>query len=345
MHENSPPGPRAGPRLPEHPLRPQPLPARRLSEHQAGAHLLRQPSDFGWTPGVPPRLPRDDGSAPHLAALKTLGLDGLIDAHTHWFPDNVNAKIWNYFDRHYWPVTYRDGTERRLEWIRRNGVRRFTTLTYAHRPAMAEWLNGWTMEFCARVPEAIPCATFYPEPEAAAYVRRAIEAHHVRAFKIHLRVGDFDPGVAELEPVFEQIAAAGLPVVVHAGSAPDAGRFTLPAVLGRVLARHPRLRVIVAHLGASEFAHYVALAESRPTVALDTTMVFTGFSACDPFPERLLARLEAISEQVLFGSDFPTIPYPLSHAVQSFLALPFADEAKRRMLRDNALRWFGVSAR
>lgn len=324
---------------------PRRRPPRRSTGRPLPAHQVRQPSDFGWTAGVPPRLPRDDGSAPHLPALAALGLDGLIDAHTHWFPDNVNAKIWNYFDRHYWPVTYRDGTERRLEWIRRNGVRRFTTLTYAHRPAMAEWLNGRTMELCARVPEAIPCATFYPEPEAAAYVRRAIEEHRVRAFKIHLRVGDFDPGVAELESVFEQIAAAGLPVVVHAGSAPDPGRFTLPGVMERLLGRHPRLRVIIAHLGASEFAHYLALAESRPTVALDTTMVFTGFTACDPFPDRFLERLEAISDRVLFGSDFPTIPYPLSHAVQSFLGLPFSAQAKRRMLWDNALRWFGVSAR
>jgi hypothetical protein len=304
---------------------------------------LRQPSDFGWAPGQPPRLPRDDGSAPHLPALQALGLAGLVDAHTHWFPDTVNAKIWAFFDRHYWPVTYRDTTERRVEWMRRNGVRRFTSLTYAHRPGMAEWLNAWTREFCGRVPEAIPCATFYPEPEAAGYVRRAIEQDRVRGFKIHLRVGDFDPSAAELEPVFEQVAAAGLPVVVHAGSAPDPGRFTLPEVLGRVLARHPTLRVIVAHMGAHEFESYLALAEARPTVGLDTTMVFTGFIACDPYPERLLPRLEAISGQVLFGSDFPTIPYPLSHAVLSFLALPFSDGTKRRMLWENAARWFGVA--
>ena len=306
--------------------------------------LMKRPADFGWTPAEAARLPVDDGSTPHLAGLRALGLDGYLDAHTHWFPDTVNAKIWAYFDRHYWPVTYRDSTERRLEWMRRNGARRFTTLAYAHRPGMAEWLNAGTMEFCGRVPEAIPCATFYPEPEAPAYVRRAIEQDGVRGFKLHLRVGAFDPGVAALEPVFEQIAAAGLPVVLHVGDAPDPGPFTVPQVLARVLARHPRLRVIVAHMGARQFDHYLELAESRPTVALDTTMVFVGFNACDPFPERLLARLEAISERVLFGSDFPTIPYPVSHALLSFLALPLSDGAKRRMLWDNALRWFGIEA-
>lgn len=339
----------------DHPARPvRPMrPMRRTGPGAVGSpreprlvrpRLLKQPSDFGWLPGTPAHLPLDDGRAPHLAGLKALGLDGYLDAHTHWFPDSVNAKIWAYFDRHYWPVTYRGSTERRLEGLRRNGARRFTTLTYAHRPGMAEWLNGWTAEFCGRVPEAIPCATFYPEPEAPAYVRRAIEQDRVRGFKLHLRVGDFDPSVAALEPVFEQIAAAGLPVVLHVGDAPDAGRFTVPEVLERVLARHPALRVIVAHMGASQFEHYLKLAESRPTVALDTTMVFVGFSACDPYPEPPIARLEAISERILFGSDFPTIPYPVSHAIERFLALPLSAAAKRLMLWDNVLRWFGVSA-
>jgi uncharacterized protein len=310
----------------------------------AGTPTALQPSDFGWVPGVAPRLPVDDGSTPHLDRVRALGLSGVMDAHTHWFPDNVNAKIWDYFDRHYWPVTYRGTTERRLEQLRAQGVRRFTTLTYAHRPGMAEWLNGWTGEFCARVPEAIPCGTFYPEPEAPAYVRRAIERDGVRGFKIHVRVGAFDPNAPALEAVFEQITAAGLPVVTHVGNAPDAGEFTTLAVAQRLLARHPALRLIVAHMGAFDFADYLALAERHPNVALDTTMVFVGFTGCDPFPPHLVPRLEAISDRVLFGSDFPTIPYPFSHAVQGVLALPLSDAAKRRILWDNAQRWFGVTA-
>jgi len=307
-------------------------------------HPERRPSDFGWLPGRPARLPRDDGSRPHLAALAALGLDGYLDAHTHWFPDSVNAKIWAYFDAHYWPVTYRDTTERRVERLRGNGARRFTTLTYAHRPGMAEWLNGWTLEFCGRVPEAIACATFYPEPQAAAYVRRAIERDGVRGFKIHTRVGGFDPSGAGLAGVFEQIEAAALPVVLHVGDAPDAGPFTVPAVVDRLLARHPALRLVIAHMGSSQFGHYLSLAERHPTVALDTTMVFTGFRACDPFPAALVPRLEAVSDRILFGSDFPTIPYPVSHAVLSLLDLPLSDAAKRRLLWDNAARWFGVTA-
>ncbi len=299
-----------------------------------------QQGDFHFTrPGI---AARDDGSAPHQERLRHLGLHRLIDAHTHWFPDNVNAKIWEYFDRHYWPVTYRESTERRVEWMRRNGVHRFTALTYAHRPGMAAWLNDWTAEFAGRVPEAIACGTFFPEPGVGAVVRRGIEDYRFRGFKLHLRVGDFDPSAEALYPAFEQVEAAGLPVVIHAGSAPDPGRFTAPIHLRRLLLRFPRLKVVVAHMGSAEFEEYVRLAQTHPALYLDTTMVFVEFTACDPFPKALFPDLEGLSRQILFGSDFPTIPYPISHAIESVLNLPVSDEAKRRMLQGNAAALFGL---
>ncbi len=301
-----------------------------------------RPGDFPWCTETPALEPRDDGLARHMPAMKALGLPGLLDAHTHWFPDSVNRKIWAYFDEHYWPITYRMGAEERLDWLRRNGVRRFTVLTYAHKAGMAEWLNDNTAELAARVPEAIPCGTFYPEPEAAAYVRRGIEQLGFRGFKLHVRVGGFDLAQPGLYPVFEQIEAAGLPVVLHIGNGPDPGPFTRPQVLQRLLLRFPQLRVVVAHMGGNEFEEYLRLAEARPTVHLDTTMVFVGFLALHRYPVALLSRLEAVSGQILFGSDFPTIPYPLSHAVEGVLGLLLSDQAKRRVLWENAARLFAI---
>jgi hypothetical protein len=298
---------------------------------------------IGWPEGQRIEA-RDDGSAPHLGPLRELGVKTFIDAHTHWFPDNVNAKIWAYFDRNYWPLTYRGSTEERLDWIRGNGVQRFAALTYAHRQGMAAWLNEWTAEFAGRVPEAIACGTFYPEDAAGGDVRRCIEEFGFRGFKLHLRVGDFDPSQAALYPAFEQIEAAGLPVVIHCGSAPDPGPHTTPAVIKRLLLRFPRLRIVIAHMGAAEFETYLALAESYSGVYLDTTMVFVGFQACGPFPPELLGRLEAVAHKVLHGSDFPTIPYPLSHAVEGIAALPFPARAKRGILGETAARLFGVAA-
>jgi hypothetical protein len=240
-------------------------------------------------------------------------------------------------------VTYRGSDEARLAWMRGNGVRRFTTLTYAHRPGMAAWLNEWTADFASRVPEAIPCGTFFPEPGAAEEVRRCIEEFGFRGFKLHLRVGDFDPSGAALRGAFSRIEAARLPVVIHCGGAPDAGRFTTPRVMQALLLRHPNLRVIVAHMGAAEFENYIDLAERYEGVYLDTTMVFVGFRACGTFPEALVPRLAALAHKVLFGSDFPTIPYAFSHAVEGVLNLPLDRAAQRRMVAENAAALFGVA--
>ena len=136
--------------------------------------------------------------------------------------------------------------------------------------------------------------------------------------------------------------AARLPVVIHSGSAPDGGRFTAPGPIRALLKRHPALPVVIAHMGAGEFGEYLEMAESWENVFLDTTMVFVDPMALGEFPLPLLSRLEGISHRILFGSDFPNIPYPLSHAVESVLALPLSGAAKRRILWENGRALFGL---
>src|ERR1700684_4582307 len=123
-----------------------------------------------------------------------LGLSGLIDIHTHFMPANVMKKVWAYFDNisaergQEWPIAYRQPEADRIELLRAFGVRRFSALNYPHKPGMAAWLNDWSVEFAARTPDALHSATFFPEPEAAAYVARAL-ADGARVFKAHVQVG------------------------------------------------------------------------------------------------------------------------------------------------------------
>lgn len=312
-------------------------------ENQAAAPPGRPAANgFQWPDSETAVSPRDDGRVAHRPLLNELGLDGLIDAHSHWFPDPVMRKIWRYFDQHYWPITYRQLTEGRLEWVRHNRIKRFTTLNYAHRPLMAEWLNEWTAEFARKTPEAIAMGTFFHEPGVERVVRRCIEEYRFKGFKLHLRVSDMDPTHRTLAPAFEQVEAAGLPVILHAGSAPDPGRFTAPRFIRGLLDAFPRLKVVVAHMGAWDWEEYISLAEQRETLYLDTTMVFVGFQAVDPMPAAMFPRLEAIAAKILFGTDFPNIPYPISHAVEGIGRLPLSKQAKRSILYDNAVRLFGL---
>ncbi|MEU8589245.1 amidohydrolase family protein [Streptomyces sp. NPDC048664] len=273
-----------------------------------------------------------------------LGLPGVIDVHTHFMPDRVMAKVWAYFDAagplvgRPWPIAYRGEEDQRLATLRGFGVRAFTAMVYPHRPAMAAWLNSWALEFAARTPDCLHTATFFPEPEAARYVREAVEAG-ARVFKCHLQVGAFDPNDALLDPVWGLLAEAGIPVVVHCGSGPVPAAYTGPGPIGRLLRRHPRLRLIVAHMGMPEYADFLDMADRHPLVHLDTTMAFTDFSEADaPFPPALLPRLADLGDRVLFGSDFPNIPYPYAHALDGLARLGLGEEWLRAVCHGNAAR-------
>ena len=98
-------------------------------------------------------------------------------------------------------------------------------------------------------------------------------------------------------------------------------------------------------------------AERHPTLRLDTTMVFTSFfddvtgdlgGGDARYPDDLLPRLADLGERVLFGSDFPTIPYPYREQVEGVVALQhrhpgLGPEWLRRVLWHNGVELFGLS--
>ncbi|WP_343600386.1 amidohydrolase family protein [Mycobacterium sp.] len=284
------------------------------------------------------------------AIWSALGLPGIVDVHTHFMPRRVLDKVWNYFDSagplvgRRWPIMYRADEARRLGTLREFGVRAFTALVYPHKPHMAAWLNQWAAQFARCTPDCLATATFYPEPDAASYVGAAI-ANGTRVFKAHIQVGHYDPNDPMLDRVWGVIEDARVPVVIHCGSGPVAGEHTGPAPMRRLLRRFPRLRLIVAHLGMPEYTDFLDICERFAEVRLDTTMAFTPFTEDTmPFPTSALPRLRRLGDRILFGSDFPNIPYAYPEAMRSITRLPGVDDAwLRRVFYDNSAALFGLS--
>jgi uncharacterized protein len=292
--------------------------------------------------------PAGDGDVP--AFWQALGLPGLADVHVHFLPPRMLRRVWSYFDAAgplvgtTWPIRYRWPDADRVAHLRALGVRAFTALAYAHRPGMAADLNAWTLEFSRATPGCLPSATFYPEPGVGRYVRQAIDAG-ARIFKVHLQVGGFPADDPQLVPVWGLLAEAGLPVVVHAGHAPVATAHTGPQPFGALLARHPKLAAIVAHLGAPDYQPFLDLAERYERVALDTTMAFTTFfEGISPFPARALPRLHALglAGKVLLGSDFPNIPYPYAEQIAGLARLDLGEPWLRAVCWQNAAGLFSL---
>ena len=115
------------------------------------------------------------------------------------------------------------------------------------------------------------------------------------------------------------------------------------AGLAEVLARHPRLKAIVAHMGTPEYDDFLALAHRYPNVGLDTTMAFTDFvERMSPYPRELLPQLTdlGLAGKLYFGSDFPNIPDEYSHQLDSLERLGLGDDWLRAVLWGNASALF-----
>jgi hypothetical protein len=157
-------------------------------------------------------------------------------------------------------------------------------------------------------------------------------------------VGAYDPSDRLLDSTWGLLAEAGVPVVIHCGSGPAPGKHTGPEPVARVLARHPRLRLIVAHMGMPEYEDFLALAERYGEVRLDTTMAFTDFSErFAPFPREAGNRLVALGDRVLLGTDFPNIPYPYVHQLHALERLGLGDDWLRAVCYENGARLFAIS--
>jgi predicted TIM-barrel fold metal-dependent hydrolase len=279
------------------------------------------------------------------AVWERLGLPGLVDVHAHFLPPPIERAVWRVFDEagpligREWPIRYRQPVDERVALLRSFGVRRFTTLPYAHKPGVATFLNDWSRDFAAAVPEAVWSGTFYPEPGAADYVAALVGAG-VDIFKLHQQVGGFLLDDPLLEPVWEVLADAGTPVLVHAGSGPVGTEFTGPESMARLLAAHPRLTIVVAHLGAPECLDFARLAAAHDRVFLDTSMAVSPFFGA-PLDADLVPMLADLQPRVLWGSDFPTLPFPYGDQLDNLVDLGLGDDWLRDVLWHNGAALLG----
>ena len=162
---------------------------------------------------------------------------------------------------------------------------------------------------------------------------------------MHVQVGGFDVRDPLLADVWGVLEDTGTPVVIHAGSGPVGTPYTGPGPVGDLLRSYPRLALVIAHLGAPEYAEFLGFAEIYERVCVDTTMVFTDFfdDLGAAFPPALVPRLRDLQPKVLLGTDFPNIPYPYATQLAALARLDLGDEWLRAVCWENAVRLFGES--
>jgi predicted TIM-barrel fold metal-dependent hydrolase len=222
-------------------------------------------------------------------------------------------------------------------------------------------LNAWSCEVGRTHRELVPTITLDPTVGAEALRREVVERVErdgARGVKLHPPIGRYYPDDERMWPAYEAASALGVPIVFHCGPHPhpDDPKVTVeyarPPHFEPLLARFPRLPVILAHMGVGPgpdwrdlvepyYREVLALARRRlPNLYLDTSEAVSdamgGHGLTD---DQMVELITAIGpDHVLFGSDFPV--YDPAVVLDRIRRYPFTAEEQRLILAGNCVRLF-----
>ena len=149
-----------------------------------------------------------------------------------------------------------------------------------------------------------------------------------------------DPRMTETYAVCEEL---GLTVLSHSGTSHAAPQWADPFAFSAVMEAHPRLHLLLAHLGGASWHQIREFAAAYPTVSFDLCEIIAWTGAPGAPTSDELGRLirDIGAERVLFGTDFPW--YEVDRTIDQLMDLPhLSDEERRGILGENAVRRMGL---
>jgi uncharacterized protein len=288
----------------------------------------------------------------------TLDLDSLvaIDVHTHAevaddgstsLPDDLMAASASYFKTGDGRAPTLDALASFYRGQRMAAV--VFTVDSEHQTGQPPVPNDDVARAAQRHPDVlIPFASIDPHRGAAgvAEAHRLVTDMGVRGFKFHPTVQGFSPDDPMAYPLYEAIAALGVPALFHTGQTgigaglPGGRGLRLkhsdPMLLDDVAADFPDLTIVMAHPSFPWQEEALAVATHKANVFID----LSGWSP-KYFPPILVQYVNTLlKHKVLFGSDYPLITP--ERWIRDFDALALKDGVRGLVLKENAIRVLGL---
>jgi predicted TIM-barrel fold metal-dependent hydrolase len=216
---------------------------------------------------------------------------------------------------------------------------------------MTRLTNDQVVETASRYSDVmLPFASINPHrgDDGVREARRLVEARAVRGLKLHPPIQQFFANDRIAYPLYEVFAEARLPVLFHTGhSGIGTGmrggggirlKYGHPMPIDDVAVDFPDLPIIMAHPSFPWQDEAISICLHKPQVYID----LSGWS-----PKYFSATLvqyanSLLKHKVLFGSDYPWITP--DRWMADFAKIAIKDEVRPLILKENALRLFGLSA-
>jgi hypothetical protein len=154
-----------------------------------------------------------------------------------------------------------------------------------------------------------------------------------------------------LEPLWALAEELDLPVALHTGSGPPDAWRGAPMnriragdvlALEDVIVRHPKLRVLLQHMGWPMGDDTIAMLNAYSQVYVDTGAIAWLVPEAE-FHAYLKRLVDAgFGKRIVFGSDAMAWPDGVTLAIRAVRSARFLNGAQKRdILRNNAIRFFG----
>lgn len=282
-----------------------------------------------------------DPEAEHVPA----GLPPVTDSHVHFFPAPIFHAIWSWFDQWAWPVRYQLTSELILQFLQSKGISKVIGLHYAHKQGIARDLNKYMLGLMAKYPFMQGTATVFPGESRYQDILVEAFAEGLVGVKLHAHVQYFDLKGDDARRIYEICEKYDQPLVMHVGRAPknpdfpykkDPYKLCYWQWVDDILNEHPSLRLCVPHLGADEFQEYKQMITCHDNLWLDTSMVMTDYMRVESIP----AITEFRTDRIMFGTDFPQIPFAWNHELDCLLNSGLGREALDLILSANSAHFF-----
>jgi len=176
--------------------------------------------------------------------------------------------------------------------------------------------------------------------------RRVIASGSIRGFKLHPPIQQFHANDKIAYPLYEVLAAAKMPVIFHTGhSGIGTGmrggggvrlKYGNPMDIDDVAVDFPDMPIIMAHPSFPWQDEAISICLHKPQVYID----LSGWSPKYFSPTLIQYANTLLKTKMLFGSDFPLITP--ERWLADFAKIPVKDEVRPLILKENAIRFFGL---
>ena len=186
-----------------------------------------------------------------------------------------------------------------------------------------EAYNDWVFESCRDANHRlIPFIGVDPlrGDKAKELVEKYVKHCDAKGVKVYPATG-FYPNEEKVAGFWKLVEDHDLIVVTHGGASwgPLDDKYTHPALFDEVLARHPELKLVIAHLGGKFRAETYALAKKYPKVYTDCSALQGWLPGdAETCKSRLKEAVANMPGRVIFGSDWPLfdMAYPYNYWVR-----------------------------